>query len=129
MNESSMPREWWQEQDQDEMWVKQQEEELRRHEEESNDPIVYKEFNEAFIGFGVQFDQKVAIYDYARCVDILEKGGMMNSQAIDYMENTVLWEYAGRRTAVFLTQPKKGKARVKKTTLAGQTSFDFGGES
>jgi hypothetical protein len=125
----SESKEWWHDQDQDQSWAKKVEEELRQREEESNEPVVYKEFDEALIGFGVQFDQKVAIYDYARCLDVLEKGGMTNSEAIDYMENTVLWEYVGRRTAVFLTQPKKGKARAKKTTLAGQMSFNFGGES
>jgi 2-succinyl-5-enolpyruvyl-6-hydroxy-3-cyclohexene-1-carboxylate synthase len=32
MNESDMPREWWQDQDQDEAWIKQQEEEMQQRE-------------------------------------------------------------------------------------------------
>lgn len=126
MNESNIPREWWEPQDQDEAWVKKMEEELQQQEEESKNPIVLKEFDDAFLGFGVQFSHKVAIYDYARCIDILEKGGMPVDVAIGYMEDEVLSIYDGRRTPVFLT--RKAKKRKDKKPDPGQLSFDFGGD-
>ena len=125
----SESKEWWHDQDLDQSWAKKVEEELRQREEESNEPVVYKEFDEALIGFGVQFDQKVAIYDYARCLDVLEKGGMTNSEAIEYMEYNVVGAYVGRRTPIFLTYKYKHKKGKKAAALIGQMSFDFGGES
>lgn len=125
MNESNIPEEWWSIQDQDDAWIKQMEDELRNHDEESENPVVFKEFDDALIGFGLQFNQKVAIYDYARCVDILEKSGMPVDVAIEHMEYNVMGAYVGRRTPIFLTQKK---TKNKKPKNDGQMSFDFGGD-
>lgn len=125
----SESKEWWHDQDQDQSWAKKVEEELRQYEEESNEPLLADGFDEALIGFGVQFNQRVAIYDYARCLDVLEKGGMTNSEAIDYMEYNVVGAYVGRRTPIFLTYKYKHKKGKKAAALIGQMSFDFGGES
>ncbi len=125
MNESDMPREWWYEQDQDEAWIKKQEEDLRQYEQMSTTPLLLDGFDDALIGFGVQFDQKVAIYDYARCLDVLERGGMSATTAIEHMEYSVLGEYSGRRTPVFLSQPVKKTKRRRDARVPGQLMFDF----
>ena len=105
MNESNMPREWWHEQDQDEAWVKQQEEELQRYEEASDSALFADGFEDAFMGIGYQFNQQVAIYDHARCIQILQRQGMTSDEALEYMEFNVLGAYVGRATPVFLTHP------------------------
>ena len=102
MNESNMPNEWWREQDLDETWSQQAEEELRQYEEESDAPVIFPEFKDALVGYGVQFSHRIAIYDYARCVEILERGGMTYEEAVEWMEYNVLGTYAGPRTPVFL---------------------------
>jgi len=102
MNESDMPREWWQQQDLDERWVQQQEEEMQRYEDECEAPIIFPEFADAFVGFGVQFSHRVAIYDYARCLEVLERNGMTYEEAVEWMEYNVLGLYVGPRTPVFL---------------------------
>lgn len=96
-------QDWWKEQDLDAHWAQQQEEELRRYEEESDEPLHAEGFEEALIGYGVQFDQRLAIYDYARCVRVLvERYEMTEQEAIEHMEYNVLGAYVGRRTPVFL---------------------------
>jgi len=102
MNESNMPNEWWREQDLDETWSQQAEEELRQHEEESDAPVIFPEFKDALVGYGVQFSHRIAIYDYARCVEVLERNGMTFEEAVEWMEYNVLGVYAGPRTPVVL---------------------------
>ena len=114
MNESNMP-EWWSEQDQDEAWLAQQEKELEQYEAECDDPVIFPEFQKALIGFGEQFSQKVAIYDYTRCLEILAKRGMTYPEAIEYMDFNVLGAYMGRATPVFLTEPRS-EVQVKQIT-------------
>ena len=120
MNESQMPREWWYEQDQNEEWIRQQEEEMRRYEAESEGTLYADGFKDALIGVGYQFNQQVAIYDYAECVHILERQGMTREEALEYMEFNVTGAYVGRATPVFLTQrvnPPKPKGKKRKTDL------------
>jgi hypothetical protein len=112
MNESNM---WWDEQDQDDQWVRQQEEELRRHEEESESALFADGFEAALIGIGYQFNQRVAIYDYAKCVYLLERQGMTRDEAVEFMEFNVTGAYVGRATPVFLTQ-RVDKPKPKKRT-------------
>ena len=96
-------QDWWKEQDLDDRWAQQHEEELRRYEEESDQPLHADGFEEALVGYGVQFNQRLAIYDYARCVRVLvERHEMTEQEAVEYMEYNVVGAYAGRRTPVFL---------------------------
>lgn len=128
MNESTMREEWWTQQDKDDEWIKQQEEELQRHEAESNQPLLADGLEDALLGFGYQFSRKVAIYDYARCVEILERGGMSAEDAVEYMEHNVLGAYVGPNTSVFLTAPVKSRAKGKaKIDEVKQLALDFGG--
>lgn len=130
MNESTMREEWWAQQDKDDEWIKHQEEELRAYVEESESPVLADGFEDALIGFGYQFNRKLAIYDYARCVEILE-GGMTTEDAVEYMEYNVIGAYVGSNTPVFLTTraPKskaKGRAKIDEVK---QLALDFGGEA
>ena len=77
--------EWWHEQDQDDAWIQQQEAELQQY-EESEGPLFADGFRDALIGIGYQFNQQVAIYDYAKCVYVLERQGMTREEALEYME-------------------------------------------
>lgn len=119
MNESNMPQEWWREQDEDEQWIKQQEEALQRFEQDSSTPLLADGFEAALIGYGQQFNQTIAIYDYARCVDVLERSGMTRLDAEEYMEYNVMGAYVGRATPVFLMErldKRKSKAKKDKDT-------------
>jgi len=123
MNESDIPREWWHDQDQDDAWIKEQEDSFRQHEEESDNPLLADGFEDALIGFGQQFNQKIAIYDYARCVEVLAAQGFSYEDAIEWMEYNVVGAYVGRRTPIFLTE----RVKKKKKQITEQLSFDFGG--
>ena len=94
--------EWWHEQDQDDAWIQQQEAELQQY-EESEGPLFADGFRDALIGIGYQFNQQVAIYDYAKCVYVLERQGMTREEALEYMEFNVTGAYMGRAPPVFLT--------------------------
>ncbi len=60
-------------------------------------------FEGAFIGIGVQFTREIAIYDYHDCVKILmERDGMDEDSAIEFLEFNVTGAYVGPRTPIFL---------------------------
>ena len=65
--------------------------------------LVADGFDEAFIGVGRQFNIDVAVYDYNQCIDILmERDGMTDEEAIEYIEFNVVGAYVGKQTPVFL---------------------------
>ena len=61
-------------------------------------------FSEAILGMCLQFGcEPVVAYDYNKCVDILvNRDGMTNSEAIDYIQFNVLGAYVGNNTPVFI---------------------------
>ncbi len=60
-------------------------------------------FEGAFIGIGIQFTREVAIYDYDDCVKILmDRDGMDEEDAIEFLEFNVTGAYVGPHTPVFL---------------------------
>ena len=60
-------------------------------------------FEDAFLGYGRQFNKLLAIYDYDKCIDILHKrDGMTLTDALEYMEFNVVGAYVGEHTPVFL---------------------------
>jgi hypothetical protein len=62
-------------------------------------------FEDAFRGYGRQFNKVLAIYDYDKCVDILvERDGMTDQEAHEYMEFNVVGAYVGEHTPVFLKE-------------------------
>lgn len=123
MNESDMPREWWRPQDNDERWIMDQEE-MDRYEEECETPLVFPEFKDALVGYGVQFSHRIAIYDYARCVEILERGGMTYEEAIEWMEYNVLGAYFGARTPVFLCVDNDDEPEEEPIQMTFKFTFD-----
>jgi hypothetical protein len=70
----------------------------------ANDGVLFADgFEGAFIGIGVQFTREVAIYDYDDCVKILmERDGMDEDSAMEFLEFNVTGAYAGPHTPVFL---------------------------
>lgn len=57
-------------------------------------------FEEAFMGYGFQFNNTVAIYDYEKCIEILMKDMTMD-EAIEYMDFNVIGAYVGPNTPIF----------------------------
>lgn len=64
-------------------------------------------FEDALIGLGWQHMKLLAVYDYAKCVEILmERDEMTHEEAIEWMEYNVVGAYVGEYTPVFL-MPKE----------------------
>ena len=60
-------------------------------------------FEEAFVGIGQQFTHNFAVYDHGRCVRILvERDGMTEEEAEEFMEFNVTGAWVGKGTPVFL---------------------------
>lgn len=60
-------------------------------------------FEDAFKGYGQQFNKVLAVYDYAMCIDILiNRENMTEDEAREWMEFNVLGAYLGDYTPVFL---------------------------
>ena len=60
-------------------------------------------FEAALIGHGWQHTKLLAIYDYGKCVEILmDRDGMRNEDAIEWMEYNVVGSWVGDYTPVFL---------------------------
>ena len=69
-----------------------------------SDPIMLADgFEEAFVGIGQQFTTHFAVYDHGRCVQILvERDGMTEEEAEEFMEFNVTGAWVGKGTPVFL---------------------------
>lgn len=63
-------------------------------------------FEEAFIGVGMQFNKPIAIFDYDKCLTILQKDGMTYYEAEEYMQFNVVGSYVGENTPAFLFKYK-----------------------
>ncbi len=64
-------------------------------------------FEDAFIGYGQQFSRMIAVYDYAKCVEILKsRDGMSHEEAEEYMSFNVTGAWVGEYTPVFLRRAK-----------------------
>ena len=59
-------------------------------------------FEDAFIGLGRRCSSLVAVYSYSKCVEILMKEGLSDSEAIEHMEFNVVGAYVGDYTPIFL---------------------------
>jgi hypothetical protein len=65
-------------------------------------------FEAALIGVGHQFNTQLAVYDWDKCVDILqERDHMEYDEAIEFMDFNVLGAWVGRHTPVFVRRGKK----------------------
>ena len=60
-------------------------------------------FEDALVGYGQQFNRLLAVYDYAKCVEILiDRDGMSDDQAEEWMSCNVTGGWHGEYTPVFL---------------------------
>ena len=59
-------------------------------------------FSEALIGMGYRFTYDVAVYDYAKCIEILARD-MSRDDAEEYFEFNMAGAYVGEHTPVFVT--------------------------
>ena len=67
------------------------------------DALLADGFEDAFVGFGMQFTAAVAIYDYERCLTILQiRDEMSWDEASEYFEYNVVGAYVGAHTPVFM---------------------------
>lgn len=61
-------------------------------------------FEDAFVGFGEQFNTPVAVYDREECLNILmRQGDMTVEEAEEYFNFNVVGAYVGKQTPIFLT--------------------------
>lgn len=62
-------------------------------------------FDAALLGFGRRFNTIVAVYSYAKCVDILvTQSGMSEEEAEEYMEFNVVGAHVGEQTPIFMIE-------------------------
>ena len=70
-----------------------------------DDTLLADGFEKALIGFGYRHNQQIAIYDYHRCVEVLvERDGMSEDDAIEYMDYNVVGSYVGEYTPIFFNR-------------------------
>ena len=67
-----------------------------------SDALTADGFEDALIGFGTRFTYDVAVYDYNKCIEILERD-MSYEDATEYFEFNTRGAYVGDHTPVFLT--------------------------
>ena len=75
-----------------------------------NDQVMFANgFEDAFLGIGSQFMTYFAVYDYGKCVQILmERDGMTETDAEEFMDFNVTGSWVGKGTPVFL-RPMSGE--------------------
>jgi len=60
-------------------------------------------FDDALIGYAQRCGQPaLAVYDRAKCIDLLMKDGMTHEEAEEYFEYNVVGAWVGDRTPLFL---------------------------
>ena len=71
---------------------------------ELNEEMLFADgFEGAYVGYATQFNKALAVYDYNLCVKILmDRDGMTDDEAIEYMDFNVLGAWVGENTPLFL---------------------------
>jgi hypothetical protein len=59
-------------------------------------------FEDAFVGVALQFNKPIAVFDYDKCIEILQKDGMSTEDANEYFDYNVGGAYVGENTPAFL---------------------------
>ena len=59
-------------------------------------------FEEAFMGVAMQFNNPIPLFDYDKCLSILQKDGMSLSEAQEYFDFNVIGAWVGKGTPAFL---------------------------
>ena len=68
----------------------------------SGEALLADGFSEALIGMGTRFMHDVAVYDYEKCIEILERD-MPHEDAVEYFEFNTRGAYVGENTPGFVT--------------------------
>ena len=69
-------------------------------------------FEEAFVGIAHHFTRELAVYDYAKCIEILmTRDGMEEDEAEEFMSFNVTGAWMGDHTPVFLVKVSYEDAR------------------
>lgn len=77
----------------------------RKRREMDDSALLADGFEAALVGIGTHFTTDVAIYDYAKCVEILCGEGMSEEEALEHMEYNVTGGWVGPNTPVFIRYP------------------------
>lgn len=65
--------------------------------------MVANGFEDAYIGFTVGIGTPVAVYDYAKCVEVLmSRDDMSEEEAIEYLDHNTVYAYVGASTPLFI---------------------------
>ena len=64
-----------------------------------DDILLADGFNDALIGVS---SKNIAIYDIDKCIDVLEKQGMSQDDALDYFYFNVEGSYVGEQTPIYI---------------------------
>lgn len=73
--------------------------------EEFDEVMLADGFEEALVGFGYQFTNQVAIYDYEACITIIMRNSdCSEAEAAEFMDYNVVGSYIGANTPVFITR-------------------------
>jgi hypothetical protein len=76
----------------------------------SEDALLADGFDDALLGIGRQFTLQIAVYDYEKCVAILmERDGMSDEDAREFMEFNVVGAFVGQQAPIFLEQVESGQ--------------------
>lgn len=71
--------------------------------DQNPDMLFANGFDDAFIGHATYFNRALAVYDYRLCIKVLmERDGMTDQEAIEYMDYNVLSAFVGENTPLFL---------------------------
>lgn len=67
-------------------------------------PLLADGFETAFVGMAVREGQEVAVYDTAKCAELLiNRDGMKLEEAQEYLEFNVTTAWVGKGTPIFMT--------------------------
>ena len=81
--------------------------ELKAWAEENDIAIVTADgLDAALIGVGQQFNQFLAIYDRAKCIQIFIDQGMSHEEAEEHFGFNVIGAYIGEGTPIFMINPE-----------------------
>jgi hypothetical protein len=66
--------------------------------------IKFDGFNGAILYIGRRFNDEVVVYDYDKCIEILERrDGMDTDDAIEWIEYNMVGAYLGETTPIFVS--------------------------
>ena len=70
---------------------------------EEEEALLADGFEDALIGYVEVFNRTVALYDRAKCIEILMEDGMSDEEANEYFNYNVVGAYVGEATPAFAT--------------------------